>query len=236
MKKAVLFDLYGTLIDIKTDEYDIFVYEMLSRFLSYHSVNITAGELRQAYFARIEEQMKQSKEVYPEVDVYRIFYEILSEYGRTKFSKRFVVDFAILFRSLTMRHFGIFEGLYEALGLLTEKYKTSIISDAQWVFAEPEMTVLGIDQFFDLKILSSRLGFKKPDVRLFDLAAEKLAIKPEEAIYIGDDPARDLVGSKKAGMSCILFRSECSEFDGVTPDGCFFSYAELENVLNYMSA
>ena len=43
MKKAVVFDLYGTLIDIRTDEDDPWVYQTLSRFLSYHCYQGWAG-------------------------------------------------------------------------------------------------------------------------------------------------------------------------------------------------
>jgi len=43
---------------------------------------------------------------------------------------------------------------------------------------------------------------------------------------------KDLIGAKKAGMKCILFRSECREYDGFHPDACFADYSELENILN----
>lgn len=232
MKKAIFFDLYGTLIDIRTDEYDPWVYSVLSRYLSYHSVNIAPEELKEAYFGGIERNFEQSKEEYPEVDINEIFHEIMHGYGNKRYAEAVVSDTALLFRLLTVRHFGLFPALADTLTRLNEDYIMAIISDAQWVFAEPEIEMLGLDRFFKFRILSSRLGFKKPDVRLFNLAMEKLEVKPEESIYIGDSLQRDLVGAKGAGMKCILFRSECPEYADLIADGCFFDYPVLENIIN----
>lgn len=231
MKRAVFFDLYGTLIDIKTDEYDYWVYEKLSRYLAYHSVNISPEELKMAYFEGIQQHLNQNKEMYPEVDIYEIFFGIINKYGKRRYSKGIVTDIAMLFRSLTIRHFGVFDGLYDVLVSLSRRYRLGIISDAQWVFAEPEIAKLGLDQFFSVRILSSRIGFKKPDIRLFNLAMERLGVTSDDSVYIGDNPAKDLVGAKKAGMIFILFRSECHEYNGFQPDRCFYDYAELENIL-----
>ena len=232
MKRALFFDLYGTLIDIRTDENDLWVYDTLSRYLSYHSVDIRPEELKKVYFGEIEQSLRQSRQMYPEIDVYKIFFKIMYKYGNRRYSKSIVVDITMLFRSLTMRHFGVFARLYDVLASINEKYKTGLISDAQWVFAEPEMQMLGLDRFFKLCILSSRFGFKKPDTRMFTLAMERQGVTPEESVYIGDNPRKDLIGAKNAGMKFILFRSECKSYNGFQPDGCFYDYSELENVLH----
>jgi putative hydrolase of the HAD superfamily len=90
--------------------------------------------------------------------------------NRIGYSKSIVAGTAKLFRSLTIRRFGVFPGVYRVLASLIGKRELGIISDAQWIFAEPEMTMLGLRPFFDQCILSSRIGFKKPDVRLFDIS------------------------------------------------------------------
>ena len=235
MKKAVFFDLYGTLIDIKTDEGDPWVYETLAQYLMYYAVDVTAEELRKAYTGEVQLSLKNSGEAHPEVDVYSIFGTIMHRYGKGQYPRSVIAGIAMLFRSLTRRHFGAFAGIYDALvSLAGRRCRTAIISDAQWVFTEPEIAMLGLDRFFRFKILSSRFGFKKPDVRLFTIAMERLGVTPEESVYIGDNPAKDLVGSKKAGMSFILFRSECRSYNGFQPDRCFSHYAELDGILHEM--
>ncbi|HEX8947974.1 MAG TPA: HAD family hydrolase [Dissulfurispiraceae bacterium] len=235
MNKAIFFDLYGTLIDIRTEESDPWVHEVLSRYLAYCSVDITPEELKKAYFEEVRLSLKNSAEEYPEVDIFKVFNAIMHRYGRRKYPRGTVVGISMLFRSLARKQFGPFPGIYDALAMLAERrYKTAIISDAQWTFTEPEIAMLGLDRFFKVRLLSSVFGFKKPDVRLFRTAMERLGVKPEESVYIGDNPAKDLVGSKRAGMKFVLFRSECRAYDGFQPDGCFSSYSELDLILRGM--
>ena len=234
MKKGIFFDLYGTLIDILTDEVDPWVYSTLSRYLSYRDIKIAPKELKKTYFEDIQSQLKQSNETYPEVDIYKIFSNMMHRYGNKKYSKSAIVDTAVLFRSLTMRRFEVFLGVYEVLSSLLEKYKLALVSDAQWTFTEPEMAMLGLTRFFKFRILSSRFGFKKPDGRLFDMAMKKLMIKPEESVYIGDNPQKDLVGAKKAGMTFILFRSGYKPDNDFQPDRHFNDYSELLKILGEM--
>ncbi len=231
MKKSVFFDLYGTLIDIKTDEYDPWVYSVMSRYLTYHSVNISPDDLRREYFAGIRRQLDQSAEAYAEVDVYNVFRDMMIGYGNKRYSRQAIVDTILLYRSLTIRQFKVFEGVYDALVPIGKKYKTAIISDAQWTFSEPEISKLGLDRFFRHRVLSSRFGFKKPDGRLFAIALEKVGARPEDAVYIGDNFPKDLVSAKNAGLKFLLFGGECRTYDGVTPDGCFYDYSKLKNVL-----
>jgi putative hydrolase of the HAD superfamily len=94
------------------------------------------------------------------------------------------------------------------LASLLQTHELAVISDAQWVFSEPEMAMLGFVPFFKFRVLSSQFGFKKPDVRLFDMATKELILNNEDSVYIGDTPQKDLVGAKEAGMKFILFRSE----------------------------
>ncbi len=229
--KAVFFDLYGTLINIRTDEGDINTYEILSRYLGYHFVFISPEILRKTYFEKVQQHLSQSKEPFPEVDVYKIFFDIMHSFGVKRYAQNTVIDVSMLFRSLTIRRFEPFNGIYDVLGEICRKYKTALISDAQWVFTESEIKMLGIDHFFKYRIFSSRYGYKKPDKRLFNMAMKKLGVKPEEAVYIGDNPTRDLVGAKMSGMKCLLFRTECKNYNGFEADECFNDYYQLEDLL-----
>lgn len=234
MKKAIFFDLYGTLIDIKTDEYDPWLYHILSRYLSYLNLYISPEEFKNAYFLGVESYLKGSDEKYPEVDVYEVFKDILFN-GLKRVTKDRVLTVASIFRSLSRRHFSLFPHLPNVLLDLKKRYRLGIISDAQWVFAEPEMKMTGLTDIFDLKFLSSRFGFKKPDVRLFNLAIERLGVKAKDSVYIGDNPHKDLIGAKMAGMRFILFRSECKCYNGFQPDRCFNDYSELKRILSEMA-
>ena len=231
MKNAVLFDIYGTLIDIRTDESDPSVYSTLSRYLAYRDVKIQPDELRNSFVDGVKNQISASAETYPEADVHRVFDEIIYKFGSGRYTRAFVADVCALFRSLTIRRFGAFSGVYDVLSRISVSYATAIVSDAQWVFTEPEISMLGLDRFFRFKILSSRYGIKKPDARLFRTAMERLGVTADRCIYIGDNIEKDLVGAKNAGMRFLLFRSEKKSFDGLEPDGYFNDYYQLEDII-----
>ncbi len=232
MINTVLFDLYRTLIDIQTDEHDPFVYEALSRYLSYHLVRVDADRLRTVFFGEIERMLRESCEPHPEIDVYRIFGTIMERFGTGgDYGREIVRDTARLYRSLTMRRFGLFPQVPETLSALKESYRLGLVSDAQWVYADPEMAMLDLDRFFEVTVISSRLGFKKPDPRMFRIALERLHTEPGQAVYVGDNPDRDLRGAKAAGMRCILFNCEYREYDGLWPDGVFGEYGELCGII-----
>ena len=175
--------------------------------------------------------LKRSSEVCPEVDVYAVFEEIMRQYGGERYDDCSISDVAVLFRTLTMKSFGLFPNVKETLKSISAKYLIALVSDAQWVFTEPEIATAGLDRFFEHRVLSSRFGFKKPDRRLFDIALDKIGVKAADAVYVGDNPYRDLPGAKNAGMDCVLFRSEKKEYNGLKPDACFYNYSELEDLI-----
>lgn len=51
---------------------------------------------------------------------------------------------------------------------------------------------------------SGQVGVEKPNPRIFDMALDSLDLPPEEVWYVGDTPAFDVVGARRAGISPIL--------------------------------
>jgi len=226
-RRAVVFDLYGTLIDIRTDEGDPGVWGALAQYLGYLGVVIAPEELRSQYQKRVEFQLSSSPERHAEVDVFAVFRDIFAAYGRAKVSREKIIAAAMLFRSLSRRQFGLFPDAAAVLRRLRERVAVGLVSDAQWVFTEAELAITGLRDLFEVRVLSSRLGYKKPDPRLFAKALGVLHVAPEHALYVGDNPARDLVGSRRAGMRCILFRP-MENTTGERAAASVGHYAELE--------
>jgi len=232
MLKALIFDLYRTLVDIRTDEQDPLVYSMLARFLSYRSISLQPERLKEILFSDIKRSMRESREPFPEVDVFEVFNDIMASNGRGPYTRDAVIDVCTAYRALTMRRFRLFPGLPSVLHGLRDRYRLGLVSDAQWVYTLPEMRMLGLDDLFEVVVLSSILGFKKPDRRLFQRALTKLRVSADCAVYIGDNPERDIVGARGAGMRCILFTSEEGlDLKGIQPDGVFSDYNELPVII-----
>jgi putative hydrolase of the HAD superfamily len=51
---------------------------------------------------------------------------------------------------------------------------------------------------------SGAVGVEKPDPHIFDFALDALEIEPESVWYVGDTPAFDIVGARRAGLLPIL--------------------------------
>ncbi|MFT4293853.1 MAG: HAD family hydrolase [Micropruina sp.] len=69
----------------------------------------------------------------------------------------------------------------------------------------------------DLQVFaSSTLGFAKPDARAFELACQGLATAPSQTVMVGDDPVKDILGARAAGLHAIqLCQDETSPAEGV---------------------
>jgi putative hydrolase of the HAD superfamily len=63
---------------------------------------------------------------------------------------------------------------------------------------------LGLPAWFQVMVTSQEVGFNKPHPGIFQAALKEAGVKPEEAIYVGDQYEIDVVGANKAGMTGIL--------------------------------
>ena len=234
--KAVVFDLYGTLVNIRTDESDPELYRQVSRFLSYNRVYLEPELLRDFYMEKIKSQLAKSREVYPDVDVLKIFTLIVHEFGVGRMELRLPLHTARLFRALSRKTFEPFPGVYHLLEHLGDHYPLALLSDAQRCYTEPEVETLKLGWFFQHTFFSSDYGFRKPDPKYFGLALKALGVKPAEAVYVGDNHFRDMVGAKRSGMKMVLVRSSERECEGFTPDVYLDSIADLESALDRIKA
>lgn len=200
--RVLLFDLYGTLIDIHTDERSSTVWRTLARFLRYRGLPAEATTLRDAFFALLQADRVQCGELYPEYDMRRTMEQLLVGLGYAG-PASFSLELAQLMRVLTIRRFGLFADVAANLQALSRRFRLGLISDAQRIFLEPELAEVELTPWFEAVVVSSDYGFRKPDPRLFATALAAFAAEPREAWYIGDNLARDIGGAQQAGLTAI---------------------------------
>jgi len=56
----------------------------------------------------------------------------------------------------------------------------------------------------DVAIFSCIVGLKKPDPRIYRLAAEQLGMEPKNCLYVGDGSSQELTGASQIGMHAVL--------------------------------
>jgi len=66
----------------------------------------------------------------------------------------------------------------------------------------------GLAGYFDLMLFSDEVGIRKPDPRMFHIAAQRLKVKHFEIVHIGDNLKSDVWGAKNAGFKALYFSAE----------------------------
>lgn len=97
----------------------------------------------------------------------------------------------------------LFEDTIDTLEYLKDKYKLAIITNGESKEQHGKIDLTGINDYFDEILASYDIGIDKPDPRIFTYMCDKLGVKPEEAVYVGDTFSYDIVGSYKAGLTPV---------------------------------
>lgn len=61
---------------------------------------------------------------------------------------------------------------------------------------------------FPVIVTSERAGFTKPDPRILEIALKRLRVRPEEAVYVGDDPNVDGLAANRASVPFVWFNPQ----------------------------
>ena len=81
--------------------------------------------------------------------------------------------------------------------------KLAVVSDAPSREAWMRIYYLNLHHVFDLVLTFDDVGERKPSPKGFEMALEKLGIKTDDALMIGDWPERDVAGASKLGIKTI---------------------------------
>lgn len=107
-----------------------------------------------------------------------------------------------------------YKGVRELLGLVRRNYKTGLLSDGALDMQERKLAALKFKDMFDVVVFSDRWGreYWKPSQRPYLFALDALAVSPEEAVYVADNPGKDFLACEQLGMSSIWVRHPASMY------------------------
>jgi putative hydrolase of the HAD superfamily len=237
--KGILFDLYGTLIDIETDEGREEIYRGIAHFLTYRGLYLHRGDVRDRYYQIMKEQKEASAEEYPEIDVEAIWNAFLLREGiaSAQMRKSLALILAQLYRGISRNRLRLYPDVKPVLDLLHGRYGLAIVSDAQPCFAFPEMKAMGIEGYFDPVIISAPLGYRKPDPRLIGMTLEAMDLGTDEVICVGNDMYRDMYGAHRMGIKTIFIDSnQGAKFhEDVAPDYVARRFADVPEGIEALS-
>lgn len=229
-----LFDLYGTLADIWTDEGKDPLWENFALLLgeSCGSGKLVRGE----YHAICKRYSDARAHRFVEFDLISVFEEMLASRG---IDKKKAPEYARNFRLLSRERLSVFPRVPEMLkGLKDRGAGVYLVSNAQSCFTLDELDELGLTDLFDGILISSDAGVKKPCTEIFDVAFAKFGIAKGKCFYVGNDLHDDVLGASSAGLGTVYIETEQSgrypELD-IKPDFVVPTHEDMMNLLFELS-
>lgn len=200
-----VFDLYGTLIEMCTDEEELPFWQKMAELYAVYGADYTAAGLQKEYKRLCkEEEKKLIAETgcrIPEIKLEKVFARLLTEAKHThKTAHAFgaVTDeiayyIANSFRVLSRHRMKLYPAVPELLQHLRDSGKgVYMLSNAQAVFTSPEIEQLDLARYFDDIFLSSDIGVKKPEPLFFEKLLQKHSLDPAKTVMVGNDFYADM--------------------------------------------
>ncbi len=215
MFKNYIFDLYGTLIDIRTDEDDPALWDKMVILYGYRNAKYTPYELRRTYKELCSKEKERLKKAHPQrrhvdINLTNVFNALYSHKG-VEVSDEVASFTANAFRCYSTEHIGLYKGVIEFLEALRKKgKKLYVLSNAQHDFTVPEIRMLGIEKYFDDIIISADVECRKPDPFMFEILFERNPMEKSESIMIGNDCVSDIRCAYEFGIESLYIHQEIS--------------------------
>ncbi|KAF7809139.1 haloacid dehalogenase-like hydrolase domain-containing protein 3 isoform X2 [Senna tora] len=117
------------------------------------------------------------------------------------------------------------DGAYETISLLKDSFilsnmtsndtvKMAVVSnfDTRLRKLLKDLNVLNL---FDAVIISSEVGYEKPDPKIFQAALDQVKVEASRALHIGDDQEADKLGANAVGIDCWLWGTDVKTFSEI---------------------
>jgi putative hydrolase of the HAD superfamily len=223
--RAVLFDIYGTLLVSGCGE--------VGTAVELHGANAVrdtfrelgvpteidperALETQQQVIHETHARLREQGIDYPEVDIVDVWRQTLLRLGLQSFTEIDLELLALTYEARTNPVWTMPNAAQCLSSLQTAGLRLGIVSNAQFftpplfpVLFSREISELGFEDA--LCFYSWRHGVAKPSSRLYGLAADALrerAISPRETLYIGNDMLNDVAGAARVGFHTALFAGD----------------------------
>lgn len=214
-----IFDLYGTLADIRTDEEAPCLWKRMSELYASLGAHYSPAQLKKRYCALAREKAERlqkkgerrfGKDFLGEIDLTEVFAALYMEQGVVCGRQRAVMT-AYFFRTLSRRRLRPYPEVKETLGRLRERGKgVYLLSNAQRDFTRPDMELMGLTDCFDGVLLSSEEGCRKPSPVFFERLLHRYGLDAGDCLMVGNDEGADIRGAEAVGMDALYLHTKTS--------------------------
>lgn len=215
MYKNYLFDLYGTLADIHTDEWNMVFWKEMADYYTSNGAKYTAEELNNTYGKFVDKEKtvvsaKHPEYKYIDIKIENVFSELYENKG-VKSDLKLALETATKFRTASREYIKLYDGIEALLDDLKKAGKNIyLLTNAQRAFTWDELAVIGIRDKFDGIVISSDEECCKPDTAFFNIMLDRYKLDPKETIMVGNDPTADILGAVGAGLDSLYIHTNIS--------------------------
>ncbi len=206
MIKAVTFDLWNTVIEGSSMDYTRQRVNYLVDVLKSQSYSVDFDAVIDAY-ASAEAAFRWAREREFRFVSVRDRVDLILERLRIRLTEKWKAKITKEFEEAALKNPPpLVNGAKFVLESLYGKYLIGLICDSGVTPGRMLRKVLaanGVLKYFNCTVFSDEVGYNKPHSLMFSEALEKLRIKAEEAVHVGDLLSTDVAGAKAAGMKAV---------------------------------
>lgn len=233
--KAVIFDIYGTLIISSSGDIDQASMSKQSMKEAMNAGGFEKNLTNSVYSFLLEQlplkiksnhrELKAKGHPFPDVDIFKVWNEMFEEAENAALLKRkgteSLADVIFIFELLSNKVFPMPDMKEVLLALKEKNIPLGIVSNAQFYtpiimnyFLTGEFSTEQEIDLFDpeLCVYSYKELRAKPDVKLFNKINSSLAnkynLEPSDAIFVGNDMLKDVYTATNSGLRTVLFSGD----------------------------
>ncbi len=213
-----IFDLYGTLADIRTNENSPRLWAKTALWYREHGACWSGPEMKRRYLELCRTEQAKFDDPLAEIELKNVFGALFTE-KEVSPDQRLIEETARFFRIASLRKLRLYPWVLPTFEKLRQEGShLYLLSNAQACFTEGELRTLGLSEQFDGVILSSDAGIKKPSPAILRLLLDRFRLRTEDCLFIGNDPVSDITMAETAGMDSLYIQTETSP-SGELPAG-----------------
>ena len=191
MIKAIIFDFDGTLSNRSANAYYLFKDYFKPYFKDFNEIE---------YEAVIQDMMTFDCNGTTNVkNRINLFVEKYNDFFNEEAGKKFADDFY----EYMWKYVQLKPTTKNVLKELKGKYKLGILSNGNSKAQHAKIDNCNFKEYFDEILVSGDIGINKPNKEVFEIMANRLNVKAEECVFVGDVFSSDILGATRANMTPI---------------------------------
>jgi len=140
--------------------------------------------------------------------------------------------FRALYAENTSKRSHLYEGVQEGLDYMRNSgYRLGCVTNKAGEFTLPILRDLGVENYFEVIICGDDTPRKKPDPLPLLTAAERMSVKPEKSMMLGDSQS-DVKAARAAGFQIVCMSygyNHGEDIRSFDPDAVIDSFTELQD-------